>query len=506
MYVNKMFPFSPQLFAPGNAPLGCPPNVQTQLFLQQPGLTQFDFPPLPSPYLTHQIPPQTPPSNHQTPNPLVTAPHLQHDTAYAPNNKYDSDVDFCTDTSDVENGKENPDEEKEHKKDHRHGWQHVKKRKRIHRSTESRTQINSDDNTQNRFTPLLNRQENEGSPQNSTHRDTPNIPRPPPIFVYGVKNFKAMLDDLADVAEPETYRTSALAIETVKISANTVDTYRILVKHMQEENTVHHTHHIKIERAYRIVILHLHHSVPLDDIKEELRKEGHTVRNIMNIKHKQTKDPLSLFFVDLEPQANNKEIFNLQFLGNIKITTEAPHKNRNIVQCQRCQAYGHSIISCTRPYQCVKCGGQNDSKVCTKPRHNPARCALCGEDHPANYKGCTVYRNLVATRSNQTRVNNFHHQHPAIYPTPQHPITIPPTSNKQPLPLNSFTTNTPVQNDQYTYAQITKHNQTPILDQSTIAEQLTTFLNDFKTMFSQLVSQNSVILNVPTTALSKSNP
>ena len=127
-----------------------------------------------------------------------------------------------------------------------------------------------------------------------------------------------MLDDLTNVAEPDTYRTSTLANDTVKISANTIDTYRSLVKHMQEENIVHHTYQIKTERAYRIVIRHLHHSIPLDDIKEELQKDGHMVRNIMNIKHKQTKDPLSLFFVDLEPEANNKEIYNLHFLGNTK--------------------------------------------------------------------------------------------------------------------------------------------------------------------------------------------
>ena len=225
-----------------------------------------------------------------------------------------------------------------------------------------------------------------------------------------------MLDDLADVAEPNTYRTTALANDTVKINANTIDTYRSLEKHMKEENIVHHTYQIKTERAYRIVIRHLHHSVPPEDIKEELQKEGHSVRNIMNIKHKQTKEPLSLFFVDLEPQANNKEIFNLQFLGNTKITIEAPHKSQNIVQCQRCQAYGHSKTYCTKPYQCVKCGGQHDSKDCTNPRHNPAKCALCGDDHPANYKGCTVYRNLVATRSYHPRVNKLFHQHPATHP------------------------------------------------------------------------------------------
>jgi hypothetical protein len=56
-----------------------------------------------------------------------------------------------------------------------------------------------------------------------------------------------MLDDLADVAEPDTYRTSALANETVKISVNTIDTYRSLVKYMQGENIVHHTSQIKTE-------------------------------------------------------------------------------------------------------------------------------------------------------------------------------------------------------------------------------------------------------------------
>ena len=245
----------------------------------------------------------------------------------------------------MENGKENTDEEKGTQKEQSHGWQHVKKRKRIHQSTESSTQINSEISTQNRYTLLLNIQENEDSPQSSTHSDTPNTPPPPPIFVYGVKNFKAILDDLADVAEPDTYRTPALTNDTVKISANTIDTYRSRVKHMKEENIGQHTYKIKTERAYRIFIRQ-HHSVPLDDIKEELQK-GHMVRNVMNMKPKQTKDPLSLFFFDLEPQANNKEIFNLKFLGNNKITIEEPHKNCCLVYTAQTAVWQllHSVYS-----------------------------------------------------------------------------------------------------------------------------------------------------------------
>jgi len=79
-------------------------------------------------------------------------------------------------------------------------------------------------------------------------------------------------------------------------------------------------------------------------------------------------------------------------------------------------------------------------------------------------------------------------------------------SNTQPLHFNPFNTNIPVQTGQYTYAKINKNDQTSVLDQSTLAEQLATFLNEFKAMFSQLISQNSMILNLPTTVISKLNP
>jgi len=265
-----MFPFSPQPLTLGNAPLGYSPNIQNQLYFHQPGFAQPYFPPLPSPYLPQQnlIPPQPP--IHQALNPLVNPPHLQHDASHALTNKHDRDVDLYTEKSDVENGTENTEDTKGTSNEHKHGWQHVKKRKRVHQNTEPSTRFHPEISTQNRFSLLHNRQENDVSPQPSTHNNTPNIPRPHPIFVYGVRNFKAMLDDLADVAEPDTYRTTALVNDIVKISANTLDTYRNLVKHMKEENIAHHTYQVKAERAYRIVIKHLQHSVHINDIKEEL--------------------------------------------------------------------------------------------------------------------------------------------------------------------------------------------------------------------------------------------
>jgi hypothetical protein len=65
---------------------------------------------------------------------------------------------------------------------------------------------------------------------------------------------------------------------------------------------------MKQDRAYRIVIRNLHYSTPIAQIRAELEKQGHKVRNILNVKHRITEEPLSLFFIGLEPKENNKGI------------------------------------------------------------------------------------------------------------------------------------------------------------------------------------------------------
>jgi hypothetical protein len=57
-----------------------------------------------------------------------------------------------------------------------------------------------------------------------------------------------------------------------------------------------------------VVLKYLHHSTDVKDIGQELLEMGHVARNIVNAHHRQTKEPLNLFFVDLEPADNNKDV------------------------------------------------------------------------------------------------------------------------------------------------------------------------------------------------------
>jgi hypothetical protein len=234
-----------------------------------------------------------------------------------------------------------------------------------------------------------------------------------------------MIQKLQNIVEIEQYTTRSIANNTIKIKCTIPNTYRKLVKFMNENNIIYHTYQPKEERAYRIIIKYLHRSIDTKEVTEELSSQGHKVRNIINAKQRQTKEPLNLFFVDLEPADNNKDISKIRKVLHSCVQIEPPRKDKNIIQCMRCQQYGHMKTHCNRPFLCVKCRGPQSTATCSKRPDTPAKCALCGGPHPANYKGCDHYTRLYKSRD----FNNLMHQRAVInINTTYQPPTAPPNT------------------------------------------------------------------------------
>ena len=135
--------------------------------------------------------------------------------------------------------------------------------------------------------------------------------KPPSIFVYEVTSLPEMQKMLNEFLDEEQYTTKSMASGTIKLTCQRPDTYRKLARYMRDNNIIHHTYQPEEERSYRVVIKYLHHSVNTRELKEEISQHGHKVRNIINAKHRVTKDPLNLFFIDLEPSENNKDIYKI---------------------------------------------------------------------------------------------------------------------------------------------------------------------------------------------------
>lgn len=306
------------------------------------------------------------------------------------------------------------------------------------------------------------------------------ISLPPPIIVRGVKDFISVRADLIDIVGPTNFSVKS-TINTLKIQPSNPEAYREIIHYLKDAEAEFHTYQMKEDKAFRIVIRNLHSSTSPIEIRTAIEEIGFSVRSVTNVLSKIEKIKLPLFFVDLEPDEINNNIFEINILLNTKIKIEEPYKRRIIIQCQNFQEYGHSKTYCSYPPRCVRCAAQHLTSSCTKSRDTSAKCVLCNGEHPANYKGCQIHKNLQKLRNPISR-----NQQPTINTQSNHiQATALPTETRPPPP------------QQRSYANVTSNQEPPNshTNQLDTGTMLTSFINDFKALINPHLSLLTTVLN-----------
>ncbi|CAG4981139.1 unnamed protein product [Colias eurytheme] len=275
--------------------------------------------------------------------------------------------------------------------------------------------------------------------------------------------------------------------------------YKKIIKLLRDNGLIGHTFTPKEAKCYRFVIKNLHHLTPLEAIAEAVEGTNNKVRGeIINARYGPDKKPTTTFFVNIEPGANNPLVKNIKYIAQQKVKIEDHRKSKFIVQCQRCQQYGHSKNNCMRPFRCVKCGeGHKTSECKKKDRTTPAKCALCSCDHPANYKGCQIYKEIVARRNKiPTLKSKFPSQE-----KPKEKINLAGIPTVQNLESEKSSTNT-----NNTYADVVKGRPHPLQHSST-NQQSNSILEDILIKQNEkmdlLIQQIGSLVGLITTLISK---
>lgn len=232
--------------------------------------------------------------------------------------------------------------------------------------------------------------------------------KPPPLILYGITDINKLIETIETALEKTDYVIKIATKNQLKVNCASAEAYKNLMRLVRQKGLIGHTFTHKDEKCFRIVIRNLHHTTPHEEIINEIEKTGNKVcGEIINARYGPNKTPTSTFFVNLERSANNKEVKNLRYIYNTCVNIEDPRKRKTIVQCTKCQQYGHTKNNCLRPYRCVKCAEAHRTADCPKKdRNSPAKCALCLGDHPANYKGCEVYQEITARKNRRRVVTN----------------------------------------------------------------------------------------------------
>ena len=80
-------------------------------------------------------------------------------------------------------------------------------------------------------------------------------------------------------------------------------------------------------------------------------------------------------------------------------------------QCPRCQGFGHNPAQCRKRIACKLCAGKHFTKnhqctICNSSSecsHMKAKCANCGENHPANNRDCEILKAVRGVSGSQSR-------------------------------------------------------------------------------------------------------
>jgi len=133
----------------------------------------------------------------------------------------------------------------------------------------------------------------------------------------------------------------------------------------------------------------------IDELKRDIEVLGHKVTNIWNIKRRGTKVPLNMSYIELKVEKNKKDIYETTHVLGYSVKFELLDPKREIPQCISCQRYGKSKGFCNLEARCVKCARDHPTFNCRrKTKSENVKCMLCEGNRPANYKGCTVYKDL----------------------------------------------------------------------------------------------------------------
>jgi len=109
------------------------------------------------------------------------------------------------------------------------------------------------------------------------------------------------------------------------------------VKELKTRNIEFHIYKPKQKRSFKIVLKYMPPEEEIDQIKRDIEQLGHKVTNIWYIKKRGTKVPLNMFYVEVKPENNKKDIYETILVLGYTVKFESSHPKREIPQCINCQ-------------------------------------------------------------------------------------------------------------------------------------------------------------------------
>lgn len=250
----------------------------------------------------------------------------------------------------------------------------------------------------------------------------------PPIKAFNI-NVKSVFAALCQKMKPEDFTINNANRNLTLIYTHTISDFKNALQILKDLANNHFTYTPKAEKPVSLLLRGVHNSYDENEVKEALNDINFANKDtkIINTQRYSTthskalKIELPLYLVQFSPFTRIQDVMEVKYLLHQQIKWEIIQKT-DIIQCYRCQRFGHVARNCFMPFRCIKCVEPHDHGECKlkkpdenseaqiqvddseKNKQNTPQCVNCKMmGHTANYRNCPVAKKLLDKRKDRTK-------------------------------------------------------------------------------------------------------
>ncbi|KAK2578866.1 hypothetical protein KPH14_001274 [Odynerus spinipes] len=244
--------------------------------------------------------------------------------------------------------------------------------------------------------------------------------KPPPINLLNA-NVKEIVN-LLKTNNLKTFTVKKVNTNKHLLYTDTINYFKQVIEILKSNQISFFTYTHKAEKNITVLLKNLEGDYDPSEIFTELSKFNNENLKFTSVKRFSTRKStaenktLPIYIVQLTPDSQINNLNKIKYLLHQIIKWEKIIK-RDVLQCKRCQRYGHAAINCNLEYRCVKCAHKHNPGEC--PMTNAMTdnnetikpyCINCNEyGHPASYRGCAKMQEIklrIKTQRNETERKN----------------------------------------------------------------------------------------------------
>jgi hypothetical protein len=264
----------------------------------------------------------------------------------------------------------------------------------------SNTNLSSSVSTQNKYDPLSDHEDTdlvECQMEEDVEEEEPLVQeikkeKPPPIILHGNFGAKRLLEFCKNSVKNQVLLKFTRS-NTIVLTEN-VEDFKILRDALKDSKTADwHTYALKSEKTHAFVAYGLENNPDPEEIKKDLLSKGVKVINVYKMKNTSS----SLYVVITDNRTSLSDIQSkVRTVEYVVVRWQRLINTKQIVQCHKCQVWGHSASNCYSSVKCLKCAQNHLTRDCTLKKdvaedQKKLKCANCGQGHLASSQICEAY-------------------------------------------------------------------------------------------------------------------